>query len=100
MEKFIEYLSTLWPLLPLLFFIIAVTFRLLDNSTSLFLQRDILINSSNVSRRLLKSQIKHNSDPEFTRKLKQALILRNLQQGFIILSILSFPFSLLFFFLG
>ncbi|MDX1544088.1 MAG: hypothetical protein R3214_09095 [Christiangramia sp.] len=100
MEKFIEYLSTLWPFIPLLFFIIAVAFRLLDNSTSLFLQRDILINSSNVSRSLLKKQISINSDPEFTRQLKKALIIRNIQQSFMAFAVVSVPLSLIFFFLN
>ncbi|MCM8569841.1 hypothetical protein NE848_10650 [Gramella jeungdoensis] len=98
MEKFIAYLSTLWPFTPLLFFIIAVAFRLMDNSTSLFLQRDILINSSNVSRKLLKKQIRLNTDPQFTRQLKRALILRNLQQSFMVFAVISVPLSLLFFF--
>lgn len=100
MEDFLLYLSAIWPFTPFFLFIIAVIFRLMDNSTYLFLKKDILINSSNVSRELLKKQISLNSDPLFTRQLKRALIYRNLQQSFMISALISLPVSLLFFFIG
>tara|TARA_B100000929_G_scaffold290430_1_gene283943 strand:- start:630 stop:932 length:303 start_codon:yes stop_codon:yes gene_type:complete len=99
MENFLQYLSAIWPLTPLFLFIIAVSFRLLDNSTYLFLKNDILVNSSNVSRSLLKKQIKSSQDNEFTRQLKRALLFRNLQQSFMMLAIISLPVSLIFYFL-
>jgi hypothetical protein len=91
MGNFLEFLSAIWPLTPLFLFIVAVAFRLLDNSAYLFLQKEILINSSNVSRGILKDQIRSAQDPGFTRQLKRALIFRNLQQSFMI----SAGFSLL-----
>ena len=100
MENFLEYLSAIWPLSPLFLFIIAVSFRLMDNSAYLFLKNDILINSSNVSRSVLKDQIRSTEDPQFTRQLKKALLFRNLQQSFMIMAIISLPISLLFYFLG
>lgn len=100
MENFIDYLSTLWPFMPLLFFIIAITFRLMDNSASLFLQKDIMISSSNVSRKLLRQQIAKHSDPDFTKKLKRLLVLRDFQKGFLIIAVLSIPISFLGFFLA
>lgn len=100
MEKYIEYLGAIWPLTPLFLFTIAVTFRLLDNSTYLFLKNDILVNSSNVSRSTLKNQIKETDDQLFTKQLKRALIFRNLQQGFLILALISLPVTLIVFFLG
>ena len=99
MQNFLEYLSAIWPLTPLFLFIIAVSFRLMDNSAYLFLNRDILINSSNVSRGLLKKYIRNAEDPEFTKKLKRALLYRNLQQSFMVLAILSLPLSLMIYFL-
>ena len=100
MENFLEYLSAIWPLSPLFLFIIAVSFRLMDNSAYLFLKNDILINSSNVSRSVLKDQIRSTEDPQFTRQLKKALLFRNLQQSFMIMAIISLPISLLFYFLS
>lgn len=99
MSDFLEYLSAIWPLTPLLLFILAVTFRLLDNSTSLFLQKDILVNHSNVSRKLMRDALKHNTDECFKTKLKTALIYRNLHQGLMILAAITLPVSLIIFFL-
>ncbi len=84
---------------PLFFFIIAVSFRLLDNSTLLFLQKDILVHSSNVSRKLLKEQIQTSKDKEFIRKLKVALLFRNLQQSFLIISAISLACTAVYYFL-
>ncbi len=99
MQNFLEYLSAIWPLTPLFLFIIAVSFRLMDNSAYLFLKNEILINSSNVSRGLMKKHINTAEDPDFTRKLKRALLYRNLQQSFMILAIVSLPLSLVLFFI-
>lgn len=84
---------------PLFFFIVAVSFRLLDNSTLLFLQKDILVQSSNVSRKLLKEQIKTSEDKVFTGKLRRALLFRNLQQSFLVISVISLVFSAAYYFL-
>jgi len=100
MENFLVYLSAIWPLTPLFLFIIAVSFRLLDNSTYLFLKKDILVNTSNVSRSLLKKQIRSSEDANFTKQLKRALLLRNLQQSFMISAIISLPVSFIFYFLS
>lgn len=99
MDNILQYLSAIWPLTPLFLFIIAISFRLLDNSTYLFLKKDILVNTSNVSRQLLKKEIRCSEDSEFTKQLKQALLFRNLQQSFMILSIVSLPISFIFYFL-
>ncbi|MUP44925.1 hypothetical protein E0K83_04095 [Gramella sp. BOM4] len=99
-NNILNFLSSYWPFIPLSLFIIAVIFRLLDNSTYLFLKRDILVTSSNVSRKLMKKHISLNKDPEFTRQLKKALLYRNFQQNFLILAGISLPPSLYFYFLG
>lgn len=99
MSEFLEYLSAIWPLTPLLLFILAVIFRLLDNSTSLFLQKEILVTSSNVSRNLLKEQIQESEDHRFTRKLKLALVYRNLHQSLMLLAAVSLPLICIAFFL-
>lgn len=99
MSEFLEYLSAIWPLTPLLLFILAVIFRLLDNSTSLFLQKEILVTSSNVSRNLLKEQIQESEDHRFTQKLKLALVYRNLHQSLMLLAAVSLPLICIAFFL-
>ncbi|WP_240472122.1 hypothetical protein [Christiangramia echinicola] len=71
----------------------------MDNSAYLFLKKEILINSSNVSRSVLKNQIKAAEDPEFTIQLKKALLYRNLQQSFMISAIVSLPVTIIFYFL-
>jgi len=99
MSEFLEYLSAVWPLTPLLLFTLAVTFRLLDNSTSLFLKKEIFVNTSNVSRNLLRKEIQNNVDEAFRKRLRTALLFRNLHQVFMILAAISFPISLILFFL-
>jgi len=76
---------------PLFFFIIAVSFRLLDNSALLFLQKEILVTSSNVSVDCIKSQIKNTEDREFREKLRLALLYRRLHRTCLILMLLSVP---------
>lgn len=100
MGNFTDYLASIWPLTPLFLFIIGITFRLLDNSSYIFLKKEILINSSNVSRTSLKEQIQGTDDPQFAKQLKRALIFRNLQQSFLIAALISLPISLGLFFLG
>ncbi|MBT8296205.1 MAG: hypothetical protein KJO51_07300 [Gramella sp.] len=100
MQNFLEYLAIIWPLSPLFLFILAVSFRLMDNSAYLFLQREILISSSNVSRSIIKKEIRVARDPEFSKQLKRALIYRNLHYSFLISAMLSLPISILHFFLG
>ena len=56
-EEFYECLEVLLFLSPLLFFIVAITFRLLDNSGLLFLQKEILIDSSYESVAILREQM-------------------------------------------
>ena len=76
---------------PLFFFIVAVSFRLLDNSALLFLQKEILVSSSNVSVDCIKSQIKITEDREFRKKLKLALVFRRLHRSCLVLMVFSIP---------
>ncbi|SKB49157.1 hypothetical protein SAMN05660776_1377 [Salegentibacter holothuriorum] len=76
---------------PLFFFIVAVSFRLLDNSALLFLQKEILVTSSNVSVDCIKSQIKATEDREFKNKLKLALLYRRMHRTCLILMLFSIP---------
>lgn len=94
-----EYLSLSLTLSPLFFFIIAVVFRLLDNSALLFLQKEILVNTSNVSVESIKEQIENNPDRNFARQLKQALIFRKLHRAFLGLMVVSVPYTA-FYYLG
>ncbi|GAA4311666.1 hypothetical protein GCM10023115_32610 [Pontixanthobacter gangjinensis] len=72
----------------------------MDNSAYLFLKKEILINSSNVSRKILKDQIRNAEDPHFIRQLKRALLFRNLQQSFLIMAVCSLLFISAFYFLS
>lgn len=87
-----EYLFLILVLSPLFFFIIAVGFRLLDNSALLFLQKEILVNSSNVSIDTIKHQIENHPDFNFKKQLKRALVFRRLHKLFLIGMLISFPF--------
>ena len=89
LETITPYFSSLWLFIPLFFFIVAISFRLLDNSSLLFLKKDIIVNSSNVSRKLIKDQIESSNDPVFIKKLRLALLFRNMHQSFILVSGIS-----------
>jgi len=80
-----DLLETCCICLPLLFFVIAVSFRLLDNSALLFLQKDIIVSCSYVPKKKIIKHIASNPDKVFTGKLKRALIYRRLHRLFIIL---------------
>jgi len=93
-SNFSENLIIFFVVSPLFFFIIAVAFRLLDNSSLLFLQKEILVTSSNVSIKSIKSQINLTEDLVFKRKLRLSLIYRKLNRSFIVLTFLSLPLML------
>ncbi|TRO67535.1 hypothetical protein [Christiangramia sabulilitoris] len=99
MQNFLLYLSGIWPLTPLFLFIVAVSFKLMDNSAYLFLQKEIVTTSPNVSRSVIKKEIRMARDPDFIRQLRRALIFRNLHKSFLAFALISLPLSLLFFFL-
>lgn len=91
MQEFYEYINAVFLLSPLFFFIIAVSFRLLDNSGYLFLKKEIIIDSSYVSLKIVKKELNNSADEIFRRKLKQVLIYRKLHRFFLILMLLSIP---------
>ncbi|KRG30031.1 hypothetical protein APR42_14785 [Salegentibacter mishustinae] len=91
MSAFHENLIIFLTVSPLFFFIVAVSFRLLDNSALLFLQKEILVTSSNVSVNCIKSQIKITEDKDFRNKLKLALLYRRLHRTCLILMVFSVP---------
>lgn len=83
---------------PLFFYIIAVIFRLLDNSALLFLKKEIFVNSSNVPLKIIKEQINTSADPTFKRRLKRTIIYRNIHKVFIILMIAALPVTIITYF--
>ncbi len=91
MSVFEEYLVAIAVCSPLFLFIIAVTFRLLDNSTSIFLSKEIIVDSSYASVKLIKKHIKSTQDPEVKKGLEKALIFRRLHNLFMILTVVSIP---------
>ncbi|UZO82199.1 hypothetical protein NBT05_06915 [Aquimarina sp. ERC-38] len=86
-----EYLMAVAICSPLLFFILAVTFRLLDNSASIFLDHDILLDSAYVSNSLIKKQIEDSNDEKLKKRLKNSLRYRKLHYIFMILAIATLP---------
>ncbi|MFD1094690.1 hypothetical protein [Salegentibacter chungangensis] len=91
MSEFYDYFTLSLTLSPLFFFIIAVSFRLLDNSALLFLQKEILVNSSNVSVSCIRHQIQNHPDKSFKKQLKKALLFRHLQRTFLCLMLFTLP---------
>lgn len=91
MQELYEYLYVIFLLSPLFFFIIAVGFRLLDNSGYLLLKKEINIQSSYVSIKILQDQLNTTADETFKQKLKQVLIYRKLHRLFLILMVISIP---------
>lgn len=79
---------------PLFLFIIAVAFRLLDNSAYLFLQKEITINSSYISLKLLKIHAQRTHDPIFAKQLKRMVIYRKLHRLFLYLMIPASVFTI------
>ena len=75
--------------LPLLFFVIAVSFRLMDNSALLFLQKEIMVTSCYVPKNTIIKHITSHPDKVFTEKLKRALVYRSVHRFFIILMMSS-----------
>lgn len=86
--------------LPLLFFVIAVSFRLLDNSALLLLQKEIIVTSSYVPKKTIIKHIASHPDKVFTEKLKRALVYRSVHRFFIILMISSVVPAISCFLLG
>ncbi|MDY8136875.1 hypothetical protein [Aquimarina sp. 2201CG5-10] len=86
-----EYLITIAICSPVFLFIIGVIFRLLDNSASIFLNHEILVDSSYVSGDLIKEHINDSKDPKLKRSLKRALLFRRLHNFFMILMVISLP---------
>jgi hypothetical protein len=99
MDAYNDYTAILLLLSPLFFYIIAVSFRLLDNSALLFLQKEILVDSSNVSLRAIEEQIHSSGDFKFKKQLKRALMYRKIHRVFIILMIASLPVTVITYFM-
>ena len=91
MTVFEEYLLAIAICSPLFFFIIAVAFRLLDNSASIFLKHDILVDTSYVSGEIIREHINNSKDTKLKKTLSRALLIRRLHNLFMILMVVSIP---------
>jgi ABC-type microcin C transport system permease subunit YejB len=98
MDAYNDYTAIFLLLSPLCFFIVAVSFRLMDNSALLFLQKEILVDSSNVSLRAIEEQIENSADKKFKRQLKRALLYRKIHRICIILMIACLPVTVITYF--
>ncbi|MGB8704943.1 MAG: hypothetical protein WCD31_07940 [Gillisia sp.] len=99
MDAYNDYTAISLLLSPLFFYIIAVSFRLLDNSAMLFLQKEILVDSSNVSLSAIEEQISSSADFKFKKQLRRALLYRKLHRIFIILMIACLPITIVTYFM-
>lgn len=91
MIEFKEYLVVIAVCSPVFFFIIGVIFRLLDNSSSIFLNNEILVDSSYVSGDIIREHINSSDDPQLKKSLKRALIFRKMHNLFMLLMVISIP---------
>ncbi len=91
MSELEEYLIAIAICSPLFFFIIAVAFRLLDNSAAIFLKHDILVDTSYVSGDIIREHINSSGDSKLKKSLKRALLFRKLHNFFMILMVVSIP---------
>ncbi|MEW7280930.1 hypothetical protein ABW636_20245 [Aquimarina sp. 2201CG1-2-11] len=91
MTVFEEYLLAIAICSPLFFFIIAVAFRLLDNSASIFLKHDILVDTSYVSGEIIREHMNNSKDIRLKKTLSRALLFRRLHNLFMILMVVSIP---------
>ncbi len=91
MSELEEYLVAIAVCSPLFFFIIAVAFRLLDNSASIFLNHDILVDTSYVSADVIREHIGSSENIKLKKALKRALLFRKLHNFFMILMLISIP---------
>ncbi len=91
MTEIQEYLVAIAICSPLFFFIIAVAFRLLDNSAAIFLKHDILVETSYVSADVIREHIVTSEDIKLKKALKRALVFRKLHNFFMILMVISIP---------
>ncbi|MBQ4818840.1 hypothetical protein [Aquimarina sp. MMG016] len=95
-----EYLITIAVCSPVFLFIIGVVFRLLDNSASIFLNNEILVDSSYVSGEVIKDYIDSAKDPKLKKSLKRALLFRRLHNFFMVLMLISLPPVIITLFIG
>lgn len=95
MDAYNDYTAIFLLLSPLVFYIIAVSFRLLDNSALLFLQKEILVDSSNVSLKAIEEQMNSSGDSRFKKQLRKALLYRKLHRFFIIMMLLCIPVTVI-----
>jgi len=91
MSELSEYLLAIAICSPLVFFIVAVAFRLLDNSASIFLNHEILVDSSYVSGDLIKKHIESTEDEKLKKDLVKSLFFRRLHNLFMVLAVISLP---------
>ena len=86
-----EYLIILVICAPVFLFIIGVVFRLLDNSASIFMDNEILVDSSYVSEELILEYIDKSDDDKLRRSLRRALLFRKMHNLFMVLMVISIP---------
>ena len=72
-------------------FIIGVIFRLLDNSASIFMDNEILVDSSYVSEELILDYIDKSDDDKLRKSLRRALFFRKMHNLFMVLMVISIP---------
>jgi len=74
----------------LFIYIIAVIFRLLDNSAALLIREGISVNPFYLKPFLIKEQIEHLEDTKLMQKLHRNLLFQKLHNIFAIVAMLTF----------
>ncbi len=83
---------------PLFFFVMGVTFRLLDTSAAIFLEHNILVTSSYVTTKEIRRELRVTEHSEIAKALKKTLIFRKLHDLCMFLTMLSGVFLIGYFF--
>ncbi len=91
MSQLTDYFIALAICSPIFFFIIAVTFRLMDNSAAIFLDHEIFVDSSYVSVEMINEQLTNTEDEALRKALKRVLMFRRLHNLFMILALITLP---------
>ncbi|MFT5751022.1 MAG: hypothetical protein ACI828_000975 [Flavobacteriales bacterium] len=77
-------------------FIIAVVFRLLDNSAGLLISNGISVSPFYLPSDIIKSEMDKLKDRRLKRKLKRTLIFQKLHKIFTVLSIVVFVLGIVY----
>ncbi len=86
---FTEYFVAFIVGVPLFFFIIGVGLRLLDRSAAIFMEHEILVSSSYVTSKEIKSELAFIKDPSIIKAFRKVLILRKAHDLCMLIAVIT-----------